>query len=241
MSLPRDLSKDYKLNVPPTTQYAHCTMIDVLRHLESRAVHDPCLYPSKPCRADCPQLLDYSSSSTRSASLANAKTTSRRSVRFATDENGKISVSVVTFDRPEASCTSDLYWSRSEKRLFRSSGKRTASEQPAPLVDCLETTFSNCANKSSDPLRQDMQAMFQWANSAGRGLEHGVSDLLNNEQAWVVSSTVQYHQYRRLTAQCGAKLFDEELAKFSKQRTGPAREFAYKMALCDALVVRLYP
>jgi hypothetical protein len=197
------------------------------------------MHPSKPWRAD--YLLQLDSSSSFSASL-KAKRTNRRSVRFATDANGEILVKVVTFDRPEACCASDLYWSRKEKSFFRSSGKRTASEQPAQLVDCLETAFSNCAQKSKEPLQQDMQAIFKWASGAGRGLEHGASDLLGDEQALLVQATVHYHQHLRSTmAQRNSRvLVDAELAKFSKQRSGPAREFAYKMALCDALVARLY-
>jgi hypothetical protein len=246
MSLPRDPIFNKIANMPQTI-YTHYTMIDVLCHLSSRAIHEPSLYPSKPWRADRLLLLDPSSSSSSSSSSSHCAspkakpTNDRRSVQFATDENGKILVNVVTFDRPDASCTSDLYWSRNEKHYFRSSGKRTASEQPAQLVDCLETAFSNCARKSQEPLRQDMQAMFKWANGTGRGLEHGASDLLGDEQFLAVQATVRIHRHLRLSmVQCSNQLVEEELAKFSRQRSGPAREFAYKMALCDALVARVH-
>jgi hypothetical protein len=166
-----------------------------------------------------------------------AKSRSPRKVRFAADPHGIIQTDIQTaldYD------SHDMHWSNKEQERFRRRAKKDAvkcSESLSQQIQKLEVAFSNGANNgSSVACRQDMNHMLEWARGKGRGLEFHASERFRDEQICVVLESVLYYQH--LILEEANYNIEETFAMFCREKTSNAREFATKMALCDAIVAQ---
>jgi hypothetical protein len=159
----------------------------------------------------------------------------QRKVRFSLLEDVKF------FTRHPLQRDEDLYWSDKEREQFLVLTRQDCAGLRSNLsghAHALETAYQNCGDRTlpASHLQQDMQVMFDWAKSNGRGLERAVSSGLRSRRRLVVQEIVRRHQYL-VAVNSKAESADDmlrDLSALSKRKTRLSREFAYKMALSDA-------
>jgi hypothetical protein len=106
--------------------------------------------------------------------------------------------------------------------------KRLRAADPM-TVERLEAAYLHCGGFSLEAAehQHDMETMFDWVTTDGRGLERGVSTLFSKETRSVVRAIVNHYHYLLLTGpETG---LDKALACFSSRLTGNGREFASMM------------
>jgi hypothetical protein len=170
---------------------------------------------------------------------ASPKQARRKRVTFANADTFQDAVP------PFSSHRKDLYWSRLEKRQFVAHAQCRARQlqgvNPAHLRSVADAwQHCHCAAAPSTLSRTrhnlaDMQALIQWADSPGRGLEHKVFASWRRSKHHAVRKIVSCYEY--LQSNVNTTDVSEALRAFSERRSFRAREFAVKMAVADLLVL----
>jgi hypothetical protein len=139
----------------------------------------------------------------------------------------------------------DLYWSRLEKRQFvaraQCRARQVQGQNPAHLRSvadawhsCHSTTAVSALSRTQ--LLTDVQALIQWSDSRGRGLEHKVFVEWRQAKHFAVRKIVLHYEYLQSHADHTMDV-SEALRVFSERRSFRAREFAVKLAIADVLVL----
>jgi hypothetical protein len=164
-------------------------------------------------------------------------------VRFDVDANDCVVQEVFLFERHPAQCDSDMYWSTNERREFLVNARREAVELRSDrrkLAKTLENSVTKCADdRRSDQqqIQEDMGVIFMWVESNGRGLEDAVTRVFARERRLVIKQVLEFQAFLRdSTCESGSKRA-EVLRVYSVNSTSRAREFAFKLALGDALAL----
>lgn len=163
-------------------------------------------------------------------------------VRFLVDEYDRDLVEVIDYEKPPVDCCPDLYWSREEKSQFLNEARECAEDFVAndpERVLRLEIAYSASytdGNLSACECKKDMRTIFKWAKSKSRGLEDAVTSIFWEERRRVVKQILEFNEYLMDSFEPGEDV-DEQLRIYSEVRTQRAREFAFKMAMGDALTL----
>jgi hypothetical protein len=166
---------------------------------------------------------------------AGTKSRSPRNVRFAVDQHGIIQTHIQTAELPLDYANDEMHWSSKEKEDFRRRAKKEATKYySCRRIKRLEIAFSNGNCATSATPRQDMEHMLEWARGKGRGLEFHVSELFRDAQICVVLDSVLYYQQLMMNQDTTSNI-EETFAMFCREKTSSAREFATRMAACDAM------
>lgn len=217
--------------VASTLQFNSASCLDSSTHdlMEMKEIH--CAYlPNSPC---CDSEVDAIQKKCKDVP---------RGVHFFVDELDRDLVDVIEYEKPPVECYSDLYWSNEDKSDF----VRTASafvtdfrEEHANRVRRLELAYRNCAKgktlfDSKD--QSDLRTILKWTRSKARGFEDASTDLFWDTRRRNVDAILKYHAFLLDHDDQGDK-FNEKLRKFSEEKSRSTREFAFKIAMGDALSI----
>jgi hypothetical protein len=166
-----------------------------------------------------------------------------RNVHFFVDELDRDLVEVIEYERPPLCCLPDLYWSEQEKNEFLESARNhsivVAARYPQ-RVHCVEEAFLNCTEKDlshEEHKEDDMRSLLKWAKSSARGFEDSVSPLFWEIRKNYVRDMLNFFGFLMSGSTEADQNFDHELRRFSEYRTLRCREFAFKLAMADELIV----
>jgi hypothetical protein len=164
-------------------------------------------------------------------------------VRFDVDANDCVVQEVFLFERHPAQCDSDMYWSTNERREFLVNARREAVELRSDrrkIAKTLENSVTKCADDQrtdKQRIKEEMRVIFMWVESNGRGLENAVTRIFSRERRFVVKQILELQAILQGSAcESGSKM-TETLRAYSVHSTSRAREFAFKLALGDALAL----
>jgi hypothetical protein len=164
-----------------------------------------------------------------------------RNVHFFVDELDRDLVEVIEYEKPPLWCLPDLYWSEQEKNEFLENARHHAINLAARYpqrVQCVEVAFLNCTEKdlSHEEHKEDMRSLLKWAKSSARGFEDSVSPLFWEIRKNYVRDMLNFFGFLMSGSEADQN-FDHELRRFSECRTLRCREFAFKLAMADELIV----
>jgi hypothetical protein len=162
-----------------------------------------------------------------------------RSVSFFVDKLDRDLVDVIEYELPPIEQWSDLYWSQEDKNEFLQDARNYVAdftERYSVRVQRLEQVFTNGTNGnlSHDDYQSDLQTIIKWTNSDARGFEDSTTSYFWDKRCKDIEQILGYYDYLKETFPSGVYI-DEKLRRYSERRSQCAREFAFKLAMGDAL------
>jgi hypothetical protein len=159
-----------------------------------------------------------------------------RSVSFFVDELDRDLVDVIEYELPPIEQWSDLYWSQEDKNEFLQDARNYVAdftERYGARVKRLEQVFTN-GNLPHDDYQSDLQTIIKWTNSNTRGFEDSTTSYFWDKRCKDIEQILGYYDYLKEAFPSDVYI-DEKLRRYSERRSQCAREFAFKLAMGDAL------